>query len=93
MQIGARSAAVASFVVRKPIHRSTIPGRLHAVNRGCGAASIAVRISFVLKYIIIRLARKLNKWCGQMRLDRIGVIKFIRADSSAIHAIGIGRWL
>lgn len=92
MQIGVRSAAVASFVVRKPIHRSILSGRV-ARGKPRLRASIAVRISSVLKYIIIRLARRLNKWCGRMRLDRIRVIKFIRADSSGIHAIGIGRRL
>jgi len=70
-----------TFVVRKPIHRSTIPRELHAVNRGCGLLQFVVRISFVLKYIIIRLVRRLNKWlmdvAGSHWCDKIHLGWFI----------------
>lgn len=80
-------------IIRSPEANSSVynSGRVACGKPRLRAASIAVRISSVLKYIIIRLARRLNKWRGWMRLDPIRVIKFIRADSSAIHAIGIGR--
>lgn len=67
-------------IIRSPEANSSVynSGRVARGKPRLRAASIAVGISSVLKYIIIRLARRLNKWRGRMRLDRIPVIKFIR---------------
>lgn len=79
-----------SYIVRKPIHRFCSSDGEEGMCI-CGkprlrATSIAVRISSVLKFIIIRLARKgcTNKWA---RTDRIGAIKFITSRSSVLFAL------
>lgn len=47
-----------SGIIRSPEANSSVygTGEVRAVNRGCGLASIAVRINSMLKFIIIRLA-------------------------------------
>jgi len=79
-----------SGIIRSPEANSSVYGtrEVHAVNRGCGLASIAVRISSVLKFIIIRLGEGRTNGadgCG------IGAIKFIPAVHQLFTAIGIGR--